>query len=82
MEFQKKRKIRKWLKEKWGWLLGTGLFLGAGIILLLVGFYLTGWSIIDWLKSPYATTFFILFAIGVYLIIVLVIKSKQSHLGE
>lgn len=82
MEFTKKRKLKNWLKERKAYIIGSILFLGIGAVLLLVGFYLTGWSIIDWLKSPYATTFFILATIGIYLIIVVVIRTKQSHLGD
>ena len=82
MKFETKRKIKKWWKEKKAIVLSTLLFLGIGAAFLLIGFSLTGWSIIDWLKSPYATTFFILAAISIYLIIVVVIRTKQSHLGE
>jgi len=82
MDFTKKRKFFNWLKEKKAVIISTVLFLGLGATLMLVGFALTGWSIIDWLKSPYATTFFILAAIGIYLIIVVIIRTKQSHLGE
>ena len=82
MKFETKKKIKNWWKEKKGVVIGTTLFLGIGAAFLLIGFALTGWSIIDWLKSPYATTFFILAAIGIYLMIVVIIRMKQSHLGE
>ncbi len=81
-KFTKKRKIKKWFKNNKKAIIGTSLFLGIGAAFMLIGFSLTGWSIIDWLKSPYATTFFILVAIGIYIIIVIVIKTKQAHLGE
>lgn len=82
MDYTKKRKLKQKLKDKKAVIISTALFLGLGAILLLVGFALTGWSIVDWLRSPYATTFFILAAIGIYLIIVVIIKMKQSQLGE
>ena len=82
MDFTKKRKLKNWWKDKKAAIIGASLFLGIGTAFLLIGFALTGWSIIDWLKSPYATTFFILAAIGIYLMIVVIIRMKQSHLGE
>lgn len=82
MDFTKKRKLKNWWKDKKTAIIGALLFLGIGTAFLLIGFALTGWSIIDWLKSPYATTFFILAAIGIYLMIVVIIRMKQSHLGE
>lgn len=77
----KKKKIKATLKKKWKWFLGSGVFLTIGIVALLVGFNMTGWSIIDWLKSPYATTFFIIVGIGVLIILVAVITYKRSQLG-
>ena len=82
MDFTKKRKLKNWWKDKKTAIIGALLFLGIGAAFLLIGFALTDWSIIDWLKSPYATTFFILAAIGIYLMIVVIIRMKQSHLGE
>jgi len=77
-----KKRLKKYFKEKWYLFLGTGVFLIAGIVALLVGFAMTGWSIIDWLKSPYAVTFFILIIIGLITAVVLFITYKRTHLGE
>ena len=56
--------FKKWAASKKAWFIGTGVFLIVGAILLLVGFSITGWDLITWLKSPYATTFFICLSIG------------------
>lgn len=77
----KKKKLKKLIKEKWIWFLSTGLFLVGGTIALLIGFQMTGWSIVKWLHSPYATTCFILLVIGLLLLLVLVIEYKRNHLG-
>lgn len=77
-----KYKARKKLRKYWVAFLGTGLFLVFGIALLLVGFYMTGWSLIDWLKSPYALTAGVILAGGVVLLIGVVITVKRHRLGE
>lgn len=81
MNSYKKKKIKKILKEKWGWFLASGIFLAVGIVALLIGFNMTGWSLIKWLQSPYAVTFFILLAIGIICAITLFITYKRAHLG-
>lgn len=81
MNSYKKKKFKKNLKEKWGWFLASGIFLVIGIIALLVGFNMTGWSLIDWLQSAYAVTFFIILSIGIVCAIALFITYKRSHLG-
>lgn len=77
-EYKARQKLRKY----WAAFLGTGLFLVFGIALLLVGFYMTGWSIIDWLKSPYALTAGVILAGGVVFLICVVITVKRHKLGE
>lgn len=68
MKADKKAKIKEWLVEKKKWLITTGIFLIAGGIVMLVGFYMTGFSIIEWLQSPWAITFFIFLVSGVLII--------------
>ena len=53
-----KKKFKEQLKKKLPWVIGSGVFLVAGVVLLIVGFSLTGWNFIEWLK-PYATTIII-----------------------
>ena len=81
MNSYKKKKLKKAIKEKWIWFVGTGLFLVGGLVALLIGFYMTGWSIIDWLKSPYATTFFVIIGVGLICGLCLVVSFKNSKLG-
>lgn len=62
--------------------LGTALFLLVGTIALLVGFSMTGWSIVDWLQSPYALTTFVILGVGAVIGFVIWITYKRSHLGD
>ena len=75
------KKFKEFLKKYWGWFLGTGIFLAIGITTLLVGFEMTGWSIVAWLQSPYAITFFIILAISVLVLIVALVSLKRMKLG-
>ena len=79
MEFNTKRKIKKWFKEKWKWLLGSGIFLTVGLVVMLVGFSVTGWSIIKWLQSPFATTTIIFIIFGAFLLIMAFLFKKQTE---
>jgi hypothetical protein len=80
MQFNTKRKIKKWFKEKWKWLLGSGIFLTAGLVVMLVGFSMTGWSIIEWLKSPFCTTTIVCVLIGAFLLILAFAIKKQVEI--
>lgn len=63
------------------WTAGTGLFLAFGIGVLLYGFWMTGWSIIDWLQSPYAFTFFVILAACLLVGMWALLELKRSKLG-
>lgn len=76
------RNIKKFFKERLFLAIGSIVFLLGGLVALLIGFQLSGWSIIDWLKSPYATTCFILIGVGVLIILVGFITYKRIHLGD
>lgn len=65
MNYYKKRKIKDFFKDHWKALVGTGSFLLAGVIVMLVGFAISGWSLLKWLESPFATTFFIMLVFGI-----------------
>lgn len=72
-----KKKIKTLFKKKLGWIIGSGLFLIAGIVLLFVGFSITGWDFVKWLDSPYATTTIILLVLGVASAIILTLVFIQ-----
>ncbi|MCK9235203.1 MAG: hypothetical protein M0Q41_10715 [Bacteroidales bacterium] len=78
----RKKKFKEFLKKKWKWLVTGGFFLFSGLIILLVGFYITGWSIIDWLYSPYATTMLILLLVGGVILIMMLLEMKRQRLGD
>lgn len=80
MQFDTKRKIKKWFKEKWKWLLGSGIFLTVGLVVMLIGFSMTGWSIIEWLKSPFCTTTIVFVLIGAFLLILAFAIKKQAEI--
>ena len=77
MNYNTKRKIKTWFKEKWKWLLGSGIFLTIGLIVMFVGFSMTGWSFIKWLQSPFAVTTIIFILGGAFLLVLAFAIKKQ-----
>lgn len=75
-----KKKIKTLFKKRLGWLIGSGVFLIAGIVLLFVGFSITGWDFMKWLNSPYATTTIILLVLGVASVIILTLVLIQAKM--
>lgn len=75
-----KKKIKALFKKRLGWLIGSGVFLIAGIVLLFVGFSITGWDFVKWLNSPYATTTIILLVLGVASVIILTLVLIQAKM--
>ena len=67
MNFALKLRIKTFWKKRWPIIVGSGSFLLIAGIILLVGFGLSGWSIVRWLQSGYAVTFFVLLFLGVFL---------------
>ena len=80
MNFSTKRKIKKFIKEKWKFLLGSAIFLTVGLVVMLVGFSLSGWSIIQWLHSPWAVTSLIFIVGGIFLFVMAILIKKQVEL--
>ena len=80
MKYETKRTIKKWFKEKWKWLLGSGIFLTIGLVVMLVGMQISGWSIIKWLQSPWAVTTFIFLVGGAFLLIMAFLIKKQVEI--
>lgn len=78
----KRYRFKKLLRRYWAAFLGTGLFAIIGGVFMLIGFQMTGWSLIDWLKSPYAVTCGILFAGGALLLAWALITAKRHSLGD
>jgi len=78
----KKQKIKQFIKEKKGWFLTTGIFLSGGIIVFFVGMILTGWNPIEWLKTGYAVTFFVLTILGLYGSLMIFLFFKRIKLGK
>lgn len=60
MDYYKKRKIKDTLLKYRPAIIGTGAFILIGGIALIVGFAMSGWSIVKWFEKGYGTTFFIL----------------------
>lgn len=74
-------KIKEFIKEKKAWFYTSGAFLIAGIIVFFVGMILTGWNPIEWIKTPYAITFFVLTALGLYGVLIIFLLYKRRNLG-
>jgi uncharacterized membrane protein len=75
-----KKKFKEQLKKKLPWIIGSGVFLVSGVVLLIVGFSLTGWNFIKWLEGPYATTTIILLVLGLASAIILTLVIVQVKL--
>ena len=75
-----KTKFVNWIINHKKELIGTGLFVLVGAIVMLIGFAMTGWSIIEWLKSPWATTFFVVAALGLLLLVLVWWYFKRKSL--
>jgi uncharacterized membrane protein len=75
-----KKKIKTLFKKRLGWLIGSGVFLIAGIVLLFVGFSITGWDFMKWINGPYATTTIILLVLGVASGIILTLVLIQAKM--
>ena len=80
MKYETKKKIKRFFKTKWKALLGGAIFLTIGLVVMLVGFSMSGWSIIEWLKSPWAITTFICLIIGLFLWILAFCLKKQADI--
>ena len=80
MKYDTKRKIKGFLKEKWKWLLGSGIFLITGLTVMLIGFSINGWSLIKWLRSPFALTSLIFIIGGAFLLVMAFLIKKQADL--
>lgn len=64
MDYYKKAKIKDFLQKHKKAIIGTSIFIGVAIVALLVGFGLSGWSIIKWFEKGYGATFFIMLVLG------------------
>lgn len=82
MKYETKRKIKKFFKERWKFLLGSGIFLSIGLTVMLVGFSVTGWSIIKWLQSPFCTTTIICMLAGAFLLTLAFVLKKQAEIWK
>ena len=80
MKYETKKKIKKFFKEKWKVLLASGIFLTIGLVVMLVGFSITGWSIIEWLQSPFAVTTLIFVLGGLFFLVFAFLFKKQVEI--
>ena len=80
MNYNTKRKIKKFFKEKWKVLVGSGAFLLVGGVVMLIGFSVTGWSIMKWLQSPFAITTLIFVLAGIFVFVITLLLFKNQNL--
>lgn len=80
----KKKTLQKWLKEHKAIVIGTGSFLLAGIIALLVGFEIKtkGHAIRNFLASPHAATLIILIVVGIFFIGLFILSLIYMKKGD
>ena len=77
MNFYTKAKFRNFLKEKWSWFLGSGIFLTATAVITIIGFSISGWNIVVWIHSQWAVSTFICLAGLIYFLIMLFVLWKK-----
>ena len=77
MNYETKRKIKKFFKDKWKWFVASGVFLLVGGTVALIGFQMSGWSLIKWLQSPFAQTTLVFVVAGAFLIILAFLVKKN-----
>ena len=80
MNYNTKRKIKKFFKERWKVLVGSGAFLLVGGVVMLIGFSVTGWSIMKWLQSPLAITTLIFVLAGIFVFVITLLLFKNQNL--
>lgn len=80
MEYLKKKHLKELLKQKLAFIISGGVFLLIGVIALIIGFYMSGWSIARWLQTPYAMTALICLLLFVFSSIIIVIEYKRRNL--
>lgn len=79
MDYYKKRAIKNKLIKHRKAIIGTGAFLLTGLVVMIVGFAISGWSIVKWFKD-YGITFTVCFAAG--LIILFLIVFFYNRFGD
>lgn len=80
MKYETKKKIKKWFKDRWKHVLSGAIFLITGLIVMLIGFHMSGWSIIEWLHSPWAITTFVFLIGGIFIWIMAFFLKKQADI--
>lgn len=66
MDYYKKRKIKETLKKYKAVIIGTSAFALTGLIVMLVGFGISGWSFVKWWNKGYGPTCVIMFVLGAF----------------
>lgn len=82
MEYEKKRKLKLWFKARWKFLVGTGSFLLAGLIVMLVGMQVSGWSIIKWLQSRWCVMTIVCVVLGAFVFAMMFVMKKNADLTK
>ena len=82
MEYEKKRKLKLWFKARWKFLVGTGAFLLTGLIVMLIGFSVSGWSIIAWLQSRWCVMTIICVVLGASVFGMMFVAKKNADLTK
>jgi len=80
MNFYQKKKVRDFFKKSWGFFVGSGAFLLIASIIAIVGFSITGWSIVKWIQSPYAVTTAVFVVLGALIIAFIYVLWKRHNI--
>lgn len=78
------KKLRKFLITHKKILIGTSIFVGIGLLGLLLGFEIAqGWHAIrNWITSDSAVTFFIIAIVGLVVIALVVLTITTLKIGD
>lgn len=84
MDYYKKQRIKDHFKKNKKAYIWTGAFAGAALVVMLIGFAMSGWDLIKWLKSQWATTFFIMLILGGFglFFFLFILKKLKEFFGK
>ena len=79
MDSFKKYELKQKLKKYKPLLIGSGIFLVIGIIAFIVGCYMSGANLVEWLTGAFAITCYIIIFIGLCVLgLILFLLNKRD----
>ena len=84
MDYYKKQKVKDWFSKNWKPLVATSSLVLVALVAMLIGFHMSGWDIMAWLKSKYAEIFFICVVLGVVglIVVIYIFYLLKNHIRK